>query len=262
MSCLSADLLAIVPSPDPLITVSIVSHGHGAMVARLTEDVLRFPEIGQVILTLNIPESIILPRDTRLLVLENCTPMGFAANHNAAYRRSDQPYFCPLNPDIQLQGNPFPELLAALEEPSVAIAAPLVVNPLGIVEDSLRRFPTFTLLALKCLGLSDGRYSIERGGKSVLVEWVAGMFLLFRSADFQRLQGFDPHFFLYYEDVDICVRAWKAGMKVVACPSVRVIHDAQRASRRNLRHMRWHLASMVRYFLKHWGRLPKALDRS
>lgn len=80
--------------------------------------------------------------------------------------------------------------------------------------------------------------------------------MLFRSEDFRRLQGFDEKFFLYYEDVDICARAWKSGMKVLACPSVSVIHDAQRASRRNLQHMKWHAASMMRYFWKHAGRLP------
>jgi len=244
-----------------VLTISIISHGHGAMVAQLALKLLRFPEIRQVIVTLNIPELIAFPQDVRFLVLENEIPAGFAANHNVAFLHCNQPYFCPLNPDIQIQGNPFPELLAALTEPGVAVVAPLVVNPQGEIEDSMRRFPTFTLLALKGFGLSDGRYSPEDSERHVSVEWLAGMFLLFRSIDFQRLQGFDPQFFLYYEDVDICIRAWKAGMRVVACPSVRVIHDAQRASRRNLRYLRWHLASMFRYFCKHWGRLPQVPGR-
>ena len=94
------------------------------------------------------------------------------------------------------------------------------------------------------------------GQASFHPEWVAGMFMLFRSQDFARLGGFDEAFFLYYEDVDICVRAWKQGMKIVACPQVSVVHDARRDSHRSARHIRWHLASMVRYFFKHWGRLP------
>jgi hypothetical protein len=39
-------------------------------------------------------------------------------------------------------------------------------------------------------------------------------------------------------------------------PGVTVIHAAQRASRRQLRYMAWHLSSIIRYFYKHWGRLP------
>ena len=69
--------------------------------------------------------------------------------------------------------------------------------------------------------------------------------MLFRSLDFRRLGGFDEGFYLYYEGVDICLRAWKRGMKVAACTDVDVIHDARRRSRRNLRHLRAHLASLV-----------------
>jgi hypothetical protein len=83
------------------------------------------------------------------------------------------------------------------------------------------------------------------------------MFMLFRAEAFQDIGGFNEEFFLYYEDVDICARLWKAGWKVVLHPGVSVIHDAQRASRHNPRHMAWHLSSMARYFWKHSGRLPK-----
>ena len=63
------------------------------------------------------------------------------------------------------------------------------------------------------------------------------------------------------EDVDICVRAWKAGMKVVACPAVSVVHDARRESHRTFRFRYWHIASRARYFYKHWGRLPSVSDQ-
>lgn len=227
------------------------------MIERLAAEVLGCREIRQVIVTLNIPESVTLPQDERMLVIENNSPAGFATNHNAAFQHCTQLYFCPLNPDIQLRNNPFPAMLAAIQETGAAIVAPLIISPAGLVEDSIRHFPTFTSLLLKLLGGAEGRYPIEEHQASFYVDWIAGMFLLFRSADFTRLGGFDPGFFLYYEDVDICARAWKDGMKVLACPAVSVIHNAQRASRRNLRYMRWHLTSMARYFFKHWGRLPE-----
>jgi len=112
-------------------------------------------------------------------------------------------------------------------------------------------------LATKALGRGDGRYMVQAGEPDFHPEWVAGMFMLFHSEDFARLKGFDERFFLYYEDVDICVRAWRDGLKVAACPRVSVVHDARRDSRRSLPHLRWHLASMARYFWKHWGRLPE-----
>jgi len=247
-------------SPDMssgTISISIVSHGHKDMVEPLVSEVLHCPEIGQVLVTKNIPESLSLPDDSRVKVLENPFPMGFAANQNAAFAHCFLPYFCPLNPDIQLHGNPFPNLLAAIATTDAAIAAPLVTTPSGSLEDSIRPFPTLRTLFAKAIGISDAKTAHLGRRPLFFPEWVAGMFMLFRSDAFRQLGGFDPHFFLYYEDVDICVRAWKAGMQVVACGSATVVHDARRESHHNLRYMSWHLASMTRYFCKHWGRLPR-----
>jgi len=240
-----------------VIAVSIVSHGHGAMVEELIRATLCCPEVGQVIVTLNISEPLNIVSSDRVLLIENALPKGFGANHNAAFALCQQPFFCPLNPDIAFLGNPFPELLKGIARSGAALIAPLVVSPFGGVEDSMRRFPTLRSLATKALGRYDGRYLVYAGEADFCPEWVAGMFMLFRSEVFARLNGFDERFFLYYEDVDICVRVWRQGLKVVACPRVSVVHDARRDSRRSLRHLRWHLASMGRYFWKHWGRLPR-----
>jgi N-acetylglucosaminyl-diphospho-decaprenol L-rhamnosyltransferase len=240
-----------------LIAVSIVSHGHGDMVARLVGQLLAFPEVAQIILTLNVPESVALPDDARLTVIGNAKPRGFGANHNAAFACCTQTFFCPLNPDIEFDRNPFPVLSAALADDRVALVAPLVKSPDGKIEDSMRRFPTPASLLMKALGRSDGRYVVREGQAEFAPEWVAGMFMLFRSRDFQELGGFDERFFLYYEDVDICARLWQKGMKILACPKAGVIHDARRDSRRSLRHLRWHLGSMARFLWKHRGRRPK-----
>lgn len=243
------------------VAVSIVSHGHGAMVERLVARLLDFPEVQQVLLTLNIPETMAIAADPRLELIANPAPAGFGANHNRAFSRCSAPYFCVLNPDIELPENPFPTLIAEIGRHDAAIAAPLVRNPAGGIEDSIRHFPTPFSLFRKALGQADGTYAIDDGSDSFSPDWVAGMFLLVRSEDYARLGGFDEGFFLYYEDVDLCARTWKAGRSIVACPAISVVHDARRESRRNRRYLRWHLASMARYFRKHLGRLPDTAVR-
>ncbi len=242
-----------------LIAVSIVSHGHGAMVMCLIESLLACKEVLQIIITRNIPEPLAIPDSDRIILLDNQVPKGFGENHNAAFQHCNQPYFCPLNPDIALHDNPFGELVSEMEKSKASIAAPLVVAPTGSVEDSVRHFPNLRSLARKVCGGADGRCGLKLNDPVFSPDWVAGMCMLFRSADYARLNGFDRGYFLYYEDVDICVRAWKAGMKIIVCPSVAVVHDARRDSHRSLRHLRWHLASMGRYFFKHWGRLPRVV---
>ena len=245
------------------IVVSIVSHGHGEMVCSLVKKLLVCSEVRGVVVTCNIPEVLELPDDHRVSLLMNAEPSGFSSNHNAAFKEVagdvECLFFCPINPDVCLNANPFPILLAGLNEKDAVLAAPLVIGASGLVEDSHRRFPTLRSLITKALGRGDGRYSVQLGQPNFHPEWVAGMFMLFRAESFRRLGGFDERFFLYYEDVDICVRAWKQGFKIVACPSAVVVHDARRDSRRKLRFMAWHLSSLTRYFMKHWLRLPRVL---
>lgn len=245
-----------------MISISIVSHGQGNLVGKALEDlaVLSGSTAIEVILTKNIPERFPFsendfPYPVRMAA--NDYPKGFGANHNAAFRLASGGWFGVMNPDIRVREDPFPQLLAEIDGQKASAIAPAVLSPAGKLEDSVRRFPTPLSLIGKMLGRSDGRYSFAVGDETFPADWVGGMFMLFRADDFRRVGGFDEGFFLYYEDVDICARLWKAGRRVLACPRAQVVHDARRTSRRNLRYMRWHAGSMARYLAKHWLRLPK-----
>lgn len=242
-----------VDSDSPRVAVSIVSHGHGAMVNHLIAQLRNCPEVGQIIVTRNVPEATTFAADDLVAIIENSSPKGFGANHNAAFRQCRLAFYCVLNPDIELQGNPFPALLERMNAAVGIVAAPLILSPSGAVEDSARRFPGFLSLARKALGGPDGRYAIKPNQAPLAVDWVAGMFTLFASKDYAGLRGFDERYFLYYEDVDICARAWSAGLKVMVVPSVMAVHDARRDSHKSFRHMRWHLASMLRFLLSGRG---------
>lgn len=204
-----------------------------------------------VILTLNIPETLTIDDGIypfRLKVIRNALPLGFGANHNAAFAQSSSAYFCVLNPDIRFDENPFPQLVDELCKPGVGVVAPMIVSPAGNIEDSARRFPTPWSIARKLSGLSARLdYRIERATLSP--DWVAGMFMLLRKDVFAELAGFDERYFLYYEDVDLCRRLRKRGYDIRLVPAASAVHDARRESRRSLRHLRWHLASMLRFMV-------------
>lgn len=244
-----------------MISISIVSHGQGDLISEALSDLARFSDSlsFEVMLTRNIPEQLpfsVADYPYPVKVIENQAPKGFGANHNSAFQGTSSEWFCVMNPDIRMPESPFPVLLEEIERQQAAVIAPAVLSPAGQVEDSIRRFPTPLSLAAKMLGRRDGRYPFGVGDETFAADWVGGMFMLFRADDYRRVGGFDEGFFLYYEDVDICTRLWKAGRRVLACPRAQVIHDARRASHRNLRYMRWHAGSMARYFGKHWLRLP------
>ena len=233
------------------VTVSIVSHGHGALVSSLLADLAKHcgPAVS-VVLTLNMPESLEVDEagyPFTLKIIRNASPRGFGANHNAAFKYCASRFYCILNPDVRLGENPFPTLIGELGAPKVGIVAPRIVNPEGSTEDSARRFPTPWFIVRKFCGLTTQLdYRIDQSTFSP--DWVAGMFMLFRAEVFRESGGFDERYFLYYEDVDLCRRLRKLGYDVRLVPTVSATHDARRESRRNSHHMKWHLASMLRFF--------------
>ena len=238
--------------PAPQITLSVVSHRQNALVNELLEDVRRVCADRVVLMhTENVRDTVPLATarpGCPVEVLVNDQRKGFGANHNAAFRRSRTPYFCVCNPDVRLRSDPFPALLAAFADLSVGVVGPLVRSPDGRIEDSARRFPTpWTLLKKAVADRREPDYPTGAGVREV--DWIAGMFMLFRSDAFRAVSGFDEAYFLYYEDADICRRLRRAGRSVLYVPGSEIVHDARRASRRDLAHARHHLASALRFFL-------------
>lgn len=230
-----------------MITVSIVSHGHGKMVERLIAQLQNIDTVSQIILTLNIPESVQTKNDAKLNIIQNHIPLGFGANHNNAFKLCTQAFFCVLNPDIEFVDDPFPALLKCIKQENLYLAAPLIISSSGAIEDSARAFPTFSSLLRKLFFSYEGRWPLDLNSSVNYPDWVAGMFMLFTSSSYKEIEGFDTHYFLYYEDVDICRRIKKHGYQIGLCTKIKVIHDAQRTSRKNLKFMRWHLKSMFRF---------------
>ncbi|PIW38726.1 MAG: glycosyl transferase [Hydrogenophilales bacterium CG15_BIG_FIL_POST_REV_8_21_14_020_62_31] len=245
------------PHPVREVLVSIVSHGHGAMVADLLRD-LALPgnaEYIRVVLTLNVPEDV----DFRLNqlpfpveVLRNEQPLAFSANHNRAFKlgmkQEAAAFYCVLNPDLRIPAGAMPALRACFDEAgTVGLVAPVVVSPEGAVENSVRPLPTPVEIALKVWARLLGRKCISEPQASEWY-WLAGMFMLFDAAAYRVVGGFDERYFLYYEDVDICCRLGLAGYGIRRCQSVKVIHDARRDSHRRPWYFFMHLTSAWRFF--------------
>ncbi|MFZ2391328.1 MAG: glycosyltransferase family 2 protein [Rhodoferax sp.] len=237
----------------PDFTVSVVSHSQLGLIKNLLGDIDKHCRDShfELILTLNVDE--VLPFSLNdyffsIKIIRNANPLGFGANHNQAFKQSSGRYFCVMNPDIRLDHNPFQPLLSCLVASTAGVAAPVVLGVDGGVEDSARRFPSPLKILCKVFGGCRGAdYAVADA--PVFPDWVGGMCMVFPSAVFKKMGGFDARYFLYYEDVDLCGRLMLSGYKSVLCPQATVIHHAQRSSHRKLKYLRWHLASMMRFFL-------------
>lgn len=238
---------------QPVISISIISHQQGALVAALLPDIAAHCAMPlEIILTLNMPETLsfdVASFPFPVKVINNTIRKGFGANHNAAFDRAGAEYFCVLNPDIRIRQDPFLPLIALLANESVGVTGPLIINPAGDIEDSARKFPTPVSIIRKVLSGSSGPdYPVGR--EPLYPDWIAGMFMMFRADVFRAAGGFDEGYFLYYEDVDLCWRLHRKQLRAVLSPAVRATHAARRASHRNLRYLFWHSKSMLRFFCK------------
>ena len=225
------------------LVVSVVSHGHGALVQSLLEDLAQLSAnvVARVVLTLNLPE----PEPVSgvhggwpfvLEVRRNVVPAGFAVNHNRALENAGESFVGILNPDVRLEGrDPFADLVAQASFLGVGCVYPIQVDEYGGIQDSERALPTPAALWRRRI----------RGQQDIRVDWVNAACLVLPQPVWQAIGGFDERYFMYCEDVDLCLRLRLAGWALVRVP-VKVVHAGQRNSRRKWRHLRWHVVSLLR----------------
>jgi len=237
------------------VVLSVVSHGQLHLIDALLSDLQHHMLDGfRIVLTINIPEEETVLKTyghLPITVIRNVTPKGFGENHNFAFGSCRSDIFVIVNPDIRIPSIAWERLFGHFDNPKVGACAPLILSANGAIEDSARRLPTLSRLFMRvALRRRNSDFKIENVAHQV--DWAAGMFVAYRSSAYAKINGFDERYFMYMEDADICRRLSRAGWSTVVTPEVSVVHDAQRASRRSLRHLRWHVGSALRFlFLAH-----------
>jgi GT2 family glycosyltransferase len=88
------------------------------------------------------------------------------------------------------------------------------------------------------------------GGLLTGVPLASGCFMLLRTALLERLGGFDPRYFMYFEDYDLSLRVGREA-SVAYEPRARIVHHGGEAARKGWRHVAWFAASACRFFTRH-----------
>ena len=83
-------------------------------------------------------------------------------------------------------------------------------------------------------------------------EWISGEFMIIKADIYIKLNGFDEDYFMYVEDIDLCYRAKKLGIKITHNKDFYIIHETQMDSRNVLSNrFKMHLSSAFTYLKKH-----------
>lgn len=187
---------------------------------------------------------------------------GYGKGHNLALSISPPSSFhAIINPDIIVKPGAFEKLIDCLtQNADTAMVSPQMLHPDGSLQHLNRRYPTvFDLFIRRFVPQRFFRkrrflYEMRDSGyiSVCAVENVSGAFMLCRRPVLEKLGGFDPRYFMYFEDVDLGRKFHAAGYRTLYCPDAVVVHQWSRSSHRNLRLTIVHIANMIRYFNK-WG---------
>jgi GT2 family glycosyltransferase len=206
--------------------------------------------------------------------------VGFAALVNMGVAASTAPYVLVLNADVELTHDCVDELANELDhEPDRGVVFPQLRYADNSLQHSTFAFyrPNTVLYRRTALGRSRrGRQDLDRfmadeplaaalaSGTPFDVDWALGAAMMIRRDAFEDVGPFDEKYFLYFEDVDWCLRAWSCGWRCSYVPSATSIHEYGRASATGgflamvtNRLTRRHIRSAVRFFRLYGGRVNR-----
>ena len=194
-------------------------------------------------------------RNTTVVANTRNVGFGLACNQGIAIARAiGSEHVLFLNPDARLAPDALAALRTALEtSPRHAIAGPDLRFPDGRPQPSRRRFPNLATLLVESTPLQwrgggiDGspgwpligpiirRYQCaDLADVPGTVDWISGACLLIRVTALAAVGGFDPAFFLYFEETDLAHRLRKSGWTCTYTPEARVFHHRSQSADQNI----------------------------
>ena len=197
----------------------------------------------------------------------NNTNLGFGKAHNIAMRKSideDVKYHLVLNPDIYLAEGTLEELYDFMEKnPNTGLVMPRVLYPDGKIQYLCKLLPApFDLFGRRFLNRGPFKKYIKKRNemyelrftgynKIMEVPYLSGCFMFIRTKVLKKVGLFDERFFMYLEDTDLSRRIHRVA-KTIYYPYVHIYHEHQKGSYKNLKLLKIHIESAIKYFNK-WG---------
>lgn len=251
------------------VTVSLVSHNQRHDLERLLPSLLPAARLAHAEVLLvdncssdgtsgfvhsNFPET-----DVTL----NTKKAGYGENHNQNLQKAQGRYFAIMNSDMTVEPNVFVSLREYMDRSlDVGIVSPKVLNENGTIQGLNKRYPTLLDLFLRRFFPQPVQRPFQRrldyyemrdvGYEHICeVPFLSGAFMFCRTELLKSLGGFDPGYFLYFEDVDLCRRVQRTH-RTKYYPYVSVVHFWERSAHESWLYTYYFIKSALRYFNK-WG---------
>lgn len=172
-----------------------------------------------------------LPDNFQLIT--NKENVGFAKGNNIGAKNAKGEYLLFLNSDTQVLDDGIKEMASFLgKNKEAGIIGGLLVDSEGKPARSYGKFYNLFNVFLMLFFGERGELLRFPHKEIAPVDWVSGGFMMVRPSLFKKLDGFDEDFFMYIEDVELCLRAKKMGFSVYFFPEAKAVHKGQGSSNR------------------------------
>jgi GT2 family glycosyltransferase len=251
-----------------VVTCIIVTYDSADTIARTLEATQRCHEAGLL-------ECVVVDNQSRdgtaelvrrthpwVRLVESPENLGFGRACNLGFQGVDTPYVLFLNPDAWLEPDALELLIDFLEQhPRAGLVAPASRNP-GGRRQLYGKLPTPWRLVRAAVPGRWRRHHLRPmvwGRPPERVEWICGAVMLLRTDVFRRLGGFDPRFFLYFEETDLLHRMRDSGMEVWAVNTALAMHAGHGSASKSAAPMvdgciaEHYFRSRFYYLMKHHG---------
>jgi N-acetylglucosaminyl-diphospho-decaprenol L-rhamnosyltransferase len=211
-----------------------------------------------------------IARGLGVKVLENPTNLGLSRAIDIGAAATGAPWLLVVNPDTRLAPGALARMLAtAAADPAVGCVGPHLRNSDGSEYPTGRRFPSILVgAAHAALGTvwpgnpATRHYHLADLDRSrpVRVDWVSGACMLLRREAYEAAGRFDAGYFMYFEEMDLCLRLARKGWRVVYDPGAEVTHILGGSTRSAPYRKVWnHHRSALRFYRRRYAGDPRLL---
>ncbi len=197
-------------------------------------------------------------------LIANDENAGYARGNNQGIEAASGSLVLLLNPDVIIREGALSRAVAIMEgQPDIGALGARLVHPDGRVQHSVRGFPTPFAVACEALGLSR-LFPNSRLLASYRMPWFdyghrsdvdqpMGTFLMLRREALQQVGLLDERFTVFFNEVDWCYRAKRAGWRIVYAPDVEVVHYGGASTRQVAAAMAWESRrGLLAFYRKHY----------
>lgn len=186
--------------------------------------------------------------------------IGYAEAANLAIKKSRSKYILLINPDIKIDQDLVSIMIDYLEQnPDVGVVGPKVFTFSNPQEISHFDIPGINFNKILGIISKVAPSYINQLKEPLEVDWVSGCAMFFTKRVWEKVNGFNEHFFLYWEDADFCMRIKSTGQKVVLLPKAIIWHKGSESVGKDNPEKVYYIVRNSLYFIdKYSGILGKA----